>query len=745
LKAANIDRSIFMDVEVEVVNGNLDVREEESAGAAAASAAGGEAQAEELREEDMEEEEEELREEDDDDDDEPQEEGAGQYEADESISPADFVKMQPADLLLAFEVMYNELINAAPRTSTNFGMYALRYFNVHRERLEDVNLNSLRTGYVDRAKSLNQLVYYMDKYEMLSGVSEGVDSTELRKKLAHYRVFVGQMYSAACAVVGCLVRRSSSDAKLEFEKDTTKYPFLNYGEHELSRMKTGSQLILFFLNKAFMHGLRKENGMVYEQKFIGTTPTHAWSPLYPMRTFIHTMAPKEIHYDVWEMLHGDGGSKVFQIETYLTDCTDFEFPSIKRERKYISFQNGVYFVYEDRFLPYGDPGLGGDVVSCNLHNKEMRAEWFQPPYLDDPLRIATPNLDRILHEQGFVIGDKPYQWILAWVLGRPLYDMGVVEKHHRNGVFLLGHAGSGKSTLAKIVEAYYTPDDTGHLNSECEAKYALAALVGKYVWFCLEVKKNFQLDMGMLLQMLEGMQRISIQKKNVTAWAEEWNIPGLMAGNELPQKWVDGGAGNSLVRRMFVIEFPNKPPRLDSNLFSRLLRELPAIMVKSNRLYRRIASEVGIDGDIDEHLPTYFKDTLLRFQTRTQPLIHMVQTNHELTSEFPEGKIHIQDLKSIFLQWAKVNGGGRAVCPDDDEIARQMKSIGYTIKVFKKSAPVDYRGKKMSGTFIMGLASKAEMDAQQMAGAGGGAGHSSSTSLSGVSPTIETSSVDFFV
>lgn len=665
-----------------------------------------------------------------------------------SLTASDFVNMPPSDLLLSFETVYNTLINDAPRSTTSFGRYALRYFNTNGDRIDDMNLDALRKGYVDRAKSINQLVYYMNKYEMLSGVSEGVDSKELSKKLAHYRIFIGQMYSAACSLVGCVVRRASSDARLEFEKDTTKYPFLNYGEHELSRMKAGSQLILFFLNKAFMNGLRKENGIVFEQKFIGTTPTHAWSPLFPMRTFIHTMAPKEIHYDVWEMLHGDGGSKVAQIETYLTDCTDFEFPSIKRERKYISFQNGVYFVYEDRFLLYGDPGLGGDVVSCNLHNKEMRVDWFQSPYLEDPLRIATPNLDRILQEQGFVIGDRPYQWILAWVLGRPLYDMGIVEKHHRNGVFLLGHAGSGKSTLAKIVEAYYMPDDTGHLNSECEPKYALAALIGKYVWFCLEVKKNFQLDMGMLLQMLEGMTRISIQKKNVTAWAEEWNIPGLMAGNELPQKWVDGGAGNSLVRRMFVVEFPNKPPRLDPNLFSRLIRELPAIMVKSNRLYRKIAAEVGIDGDIDEHMPAYFKDTLMRFQTRTQPLIHMVQTNNELTTEFPEGKISLQDLKAAFVQWARVNGGGRAVCPDDDEMVRQMKSIGFAVKVVKKNQPIEYRGKKISGTFIMGLANRAQMDAQQYMGGAAAATASAATATGPAgmgAPIVDSASGSFFV
>jgi energy-coupling factor transporter ATP-binding protein EcfA2 len=636
------------------------------------------------------------------------------------VTEDDLDNMPPDQLLMLFDRLYEQLVSVAPRIPSRFGKFALEQL-IGEETMESVNLVSLRQTYMQSAAAFNDLVGRMNQYGMTKGLVEGIDARDLNLRIQHYRLFLGQLYSAACACVGCAVRRSSTDAKLSFEdEDAVKYPFLNTGEAQRREFKPTARLIYFFLSQAFTHNLRRANGMVYEQKYFGSTPTHAWVPKYSMSDFIHDMARKETHTDVWDMLHGEA-SKVISVENYLSKCRDSEFPTIKRERRYMSFMNGLYDIYEDRFYRYGDPHLTTEIVSCNFHEKELKVVWFDDPrYVQNPNLIQTPNLDRILRQQGFEIGSDVYRWILAWALGRPQYDMGIVERHHRNGVFLLGHAGSGKSTLAKIVEAMYADEDTGHLNSECEPKYALAQLVGKYVWFCLEVKKNFQLDMGMLLQMLEGRARMAIQKKNVTAWTEEWNIPGLLAGNEIPTKWIEGGAGNSLVRRMFIIEFPNKPPKLDPMLNARLMHELPAIMVKSNRMYRMIAEAIGPDGDIDEAMPAYFKETLARFQAKTQPFVYMLVHHPELVRD-PLAKMSLVDLKHIYTQWSKANGHRQTIL-DDDEITRQIKSQGFEILVVKKAQPIEYNGKRMAGTFIVGLCLRSESSEANVGVAGSGSG-----------------------
>jgi hypothetical protein len=630
-----------------------------------------------------------------------------------------FSKMSLVQLLAAFEGMYNLLVNESPSSPIEYGRFSLRWLLRDDEsKIREANLSDLRKAYEMHARQVNQIVYCVDKH------GGAPDAASFKRKVAHYQVFMGQMYSVACASCGCVIRRKRESGAIEGDVGV-KYPYLNAGhDGDAMKLKPGSQLLYFFLHKAFMNNLRKENGIVYEQKFVRGIPSHAWMPLYPIRTFIHNMAPKEIHYDIWEMVHGEGGSRVHTLETYLGECTDSEFPFIKRDRRYMSFLNGVYDIYEDRFFTYDDPELTSDIVSCNLHVLEMRPEWWTEPYVANPLLIPTPNLDHILQEQNFEIGSDVYRWILAWVMGRPQFNMGVIEKHHRNGVLLLGQGGSGKSTMAKVVEAYYSPDDTGHLNSECEPKYALAALVGKYVWFCLEVKKNFQLDMGMLLQMLEGRTRISIQKKHETAWTEEWVMPGLMAANEIPSRWIDGGAGNSLLRRMFIVEFLVKPKKLDPMLETRLRHELPAIMVKSNRLYRQIAESIGEDGDIDSHMPSYFTDALLRFQEKTQPFVYMLN-NHPDFAFDPRLHISLSELKTAFVQWAKSLGYKQSSILDDDEIIRQIKNTGLEVRSVDASGNKKRRGtSKMSSSScqIIGYGYKAELVQKTGGAAGAGAG-----------------------
>ena len=645
---------------------------------------------------------------DDDDDDDHGVGGPGEAVAENvHVTEEDLDSMPPEQLLMLFDKLYEQLVTMAPRSPSQFGKYALLHLSGD-EPIEGLSLVSLRQTYMQTAAAFNDLVGRMNQYGMTKGLVEGIDARDLNLRIQHYRLFLGQLYSAACACVGCAVRRSSTDVKLSFEDDdASKYPFLNTGEAQRREFKPTARLIYFFLSQAFTHNLRRCNGMVYEQKYVGSIATHAWVPKYSISDFIHDMARKETHTDIWDMLHGEA-SKAFSVENYLTKCRDSEFPTITRERRYMSFLNGLYDIYEDRFYRYGDPFLTADIVSCNFHEREMNPDWFlDERYKVDPNLIPTPNLDRILEQQDFELGSEVYKWILGWVLGRPQYKMGVIERHHRNGVFLLGHAGSGKSTLAKIIESMYADEDTGHLNSECEEKYALAQLVGKYVWFCLEVKKNFNLDIGMLLQMLEGLARLAIQKKNVTAWTEEWTIPGLMAGNEIPTKWIEGGAGNSLVRRMMIIEFHKKPPKLDPMLNTRLLQELPAIMVKSNRMYRLIANTIGPDGDIDEFMPGYFKETLARFQSRTQPFVYMLN-NHPDLAKHIHYKITVIELKQLYVQWCKTNGH-RQTALDDDEILRQIKSQGFEIVVVKRSQPIDHHGRKMSGTFVMGLCMKSDL------------------------------------
>ena len=651
-------------------------------------------------------------EEDDDDEEEEDDDAAEEAahadegeDASDGLTEGDLDQMSGPELDITFTNVYDSLFQSMPSNPVRMTAYAFRTFTPN-EPYESINFVSVRRGYQFIASGLNDLVHRMRSKGLFS--KEDPQGAERARKLHHYRIMLGQLFSAAEAALACSVRMTppgNAVFDLGEGEGSMKYPYLNTGEISRTQMNPVTQLIYFFLHKAQLNNLRRSGNMVYEQRYLGHRPTHAWVPLYPITEFIYTHAPKEIHADVWEALHGR--RMVQTIADYLEKCTDLEFPVVSRHRRYMSFVNGVYDIYEDLFMPYGDHRLTDDVVACNMHNREIPPEWFtNPTFVEDPSRIPTPNLDMILREQGFEPGGDEYRWILAWALGRPQYDMGTIENNHRNGVLILGHAGTGKTTLAKVLQSFYDDNDTDVINSNCEPKYALANLVDKFVWFCTEVKKNFQLDTGMLLLMLEGNTRIAIQKKHATAWSIRWKIPGLMCGNELPDLWVD--AANSLKRRMLIIEFNNKPERSDTNLEEKLSREMAAIMVKANRMYRQIVRSIGRDGDIDDHLPEYFHRTLSKFERKTQPLVYMITSGSDLRKD-RNGIMSFAQLTNTFNQWCR-QMGRKAIGLDEDEATRQLKSLGMQVVRASVEHPVDVRGtRETNGLFVKGLVHKNDM------------------------------------
>ena len=80
-------------------------------------------------------------------------------------------------------------------------------------------------------------------------------------------------------------------------------------------------------------------------------------------------------------------------------------------------------------------------------------------------------------------------------------------------------------------------------------------------------------------------------------------MPGILAGNELPG-WVDNAG--SISRRILVFSFEQVVREKDTQLDSKLAKEIPQILVKANRAYLEMVREVGHD-DVWKHVAPYFK------------------------------------------------------------------------------------------------------------------------------------------
>ena len=250
--------------------------------------------------------------------------------------------------------------------------------------------------------------------------------------------------------------------------------------------------------------------------------------------------------------------------------------------------------------------------------------------------------------------------------------------------FLKGRGGSGKSTVATVVKNFYEASDVGILSNKSERKFGLQALLDKFVWLCLELKKNITLDQAEFQSMVSG-EDMMIAQKNQVAKQITWNAPGILCGNEAPS-WVD--AQGSIARRMAIITFSYSLQERDvvPDLLKKILQnELPALIVKCNQAYR-ITCDTYRQDDIWKVLPPYFKKERLQFQKDTDAVYAAVfdKKRFELWSDHanPEGAYETYYVaqsvieEAYRLKWRELMGNSYAEPYTAEKYAQAYQSAG---------------------------------------------------------------------
>ena len=237
------------------------------------------------------------------------------------------------------------------------------------------------------------------------------------------------------------------------------------------------------------------------------------------------------------------------------------------------------------------------------------------------------------------------------LLGRLLHNLGTFEKW-QVVPFLRGAAGTGKSTIGQIIKNVYDPADVGILSNNIERKFGLQNLINKFMFICLELKKNIQLDQAEFQSMVSG-EDISVPRKHGTALSVQWNIPGLLCGNE-PPAWAD--SQGSLARRLVVFNFVHKINENDSNpdlLNDILVKEFAALLVKCNFAYRDMANR-SAKMDIWRLLPSYFSEERRALARISDPVLATIydETVFELHSriggEYADFYITMEDFQNHY-------------------------------------------------------------------------------------------------
>lgn len=169
------------------------------------------------------------------------------------------------------------------------------------------------------------------------------------------------------------------------------------------------------------------------------------------------------------------------------------------------------------------------------------------------------------------------------------------------GDFTVTH---NSTIVIKVAKNFFDPNDVGVLSNNIERKFGVGAFHDKSLFVAPEVKSDLAIEQAEFQSMVSG-EDTQVNVKHKTAFSVTWTVPGILAGNEVPQ-WVDNAG--SVQRRVIIFEFKRAVINGDMKLGEKLDAELPAILVKCNRAYLEAVADKG-HVNIWTILPAYFRKT----------------------------------------------------------------------------------------------------------------------------------------
>jgi len=367
------------------------------------------------------------------------------------------------------------------------------------------------------------------------------------------------------------------------------------------------KLLLYLLNQCYLLKMRRYGDYCCKQ--IETADGHltkAWKPVMEIKDFVYHYTQKEDKYDMWRNMTSKG-SAVADVVKHLTNCKDLQFPPIKKNRNVWSFRNGIFVgkeweptqgKYICTFYQYGSTEiqtLDPTIVSCKYFDQDF----VTYDHMDDWYSVPTPHMQSVMDYQKF--SEDVCRWIYVFC-GRLCYQVNDMDCWQVIP-FLKGIAQSGKSTIiTKVCKKFYDSQDVKTLSNNIEKKFGLESILGGFMFISPEVKGDLALEQAEFQSLVSG-EDLSIARKFKTAQSLTWDVPGILAGNEVPN-WRDNSG--SILRRIVTWNFGKQVQQADPTLEDKLDTEIPAIMCKCIRAYLEYSQKYH-DKDIWTVLPAYFK------------------------------------------------------------------------------------------------------------------------------------------
>lgn len=544
-----------------------------------------------------------------------------------------------------------------------------------------LDVDDLRIGTFEKARKvvLFEITYlylfYMKNKESVEDGEEDSDDDEsidngLTEIKSRFNKIFSSLIDAENAIRSSLFLHNSMSEE-EYKLDSNDNNLFRFSPIDYSENTPYQNLLLYLLEQLMRKGYRRYNGECYRP--ICTEEgydTHAWKKAMNLKDFIHDVTKKELNYTMWKNLTS-AKDNVRAAVTYLSEYIGCEFEDLMRDRHVFSFKNGIYIVkkfkknpepnlededegkWVDEWIPYSGEGsktIGSSIVACKYFNENFEncvniAEeggWFSI------IEQKCKHFKGIMDYQEW---PREVQEWLCILIGRNMYNLGDLEEWQILG-YLLGQAGSGKSTiLTKIVKKIYESCDVGVLSNNIEKKFGLSALSEKFMYVGPEIKGNLSLEQSEFQSMISG-EDLQVAEKHKVAKSIVWNVPGMLAGNEVPQYTDNSG---SISRRLMVFKFDKKVTKGDTRLGKKLEKELSYIMQACSKGYLEAIDKYG-SSDIWDIVPSYFKKTKDDMAENTNALMHFLKSDRVKLG--PERYVRSKVFVSAFNEHCRENNLG---------------------------------------------------------------------------------------
>jgi hypothetical protein len=458
-----------------------------------------------------------------------------------------------------------------------------------------------------------------------------------------------------------------------------KYDLFRFYPLNTSDLTSLEKLTLYILRKCAERHYRKKGEILYEEHRVRAEDgkdygTYSWKQVMTIRDFIIQEANPRTNFEMWRNMMDR--NTLDKTAKHLAESRDTQLPDLKTDRTVSAWRNGLWFSEFAAFYPYINGRLPNQICATVFIDQEFDNTDYGEHFMEINCVVK-----QILGDQGFDTEEQSF--ILGVGFGRLIFEPG---KYDRWEIipFLWGLAQTGKSCIIDACARLFDSRDVAGVGNSIEKQFGLAPLIGKNLWVANDVKKNFGMDAGDI-QTITSLELMSVAVKFKEAISVKWEVPGIIAGNEIPRSWTD--TLKSLERRIFLIEFPNAVKR-DNAIKVRLETERSVFYRIITYAYHYWQRKCG-NKNIWDYAPKRFRDAKKIIQEHENPLEIFLNTITEVQiTKNDKDYVRPGHFNNWFKNWCS-NWGHKAKPLSPTELKQVLRTRGVKTKYCEREWPLN--------------------------------------------------------